>query len=76
MSTLGQLKTGERGHVIAYNTDSVAYRRKLLALGLTPGTEFTICRVAPMGDPMQLQVRGFLLSVRKDEAAAIEVVKL
>lgn len=76
MSTLGELKAGERGHVIAFNAGSTAYRRKLLALGLTPGTEFTIRRVAPMGDPMQLQVRGFLLSVRKDEAAAIEVAKL
>lgn len=71
--TLGELKTGESGQVSAFLDAGSAYRRKLLAMGLTPGTRFTVSRVAPLGDPIQLQVRGFQLSVRRDEAAAVEV---
>lgn len=73
---LGELKTGESGQVTAYNQAGTAYRRKLLAMGLTPGTRFKVCRVAPMGDPIQLQVRGFQLSVRRHEAEAVEVERL
>ena len=71
--TLGELKTGESGRVRAFLDAGSAYRRKLLAMGLTPGTRFTVCRVAPLGDPIQLEVRGFQLSIRKDEAAVVEV---
>jgi ferrous iron transport protein A len=42
-------------------------------MGLTPGTELRVTRVAPMGDPVEIQVRGFRLSLRKDEAAALQV---
>ena len=71
--TLGELKAGESGVVSAFPDGSGAYRRKLLAMGLTPGTRFTVSRVAPLGDPIQLQVRGFQLSVRRHEATAVEV---
>lgn len=74
--TLGELKTGESGRVTAFLDTGSAYRRKLLAMGLTPGTQFTVSRVAPLGDPIQLQVRGFQLSVRRDEAATVEVSRL
>ncbi|WP_245673475.1 FeoA family protein [Endozoicomonas ascidiicola] len=76
MVTLGELKTGEKGKVTAFNQSGNAYRRKLLAMGLTPGTQFTVSRVAPLGDPIQLEVRGFKLSVRRDEAATVEVSRL
>ncbi|WP_263078929.1 ferrous iron transport protein A [Endozoicomonas sp. Mp262] len=72
-ATLGELKTGDSGIVSAFCDAGSAYRRKLLAMGLTPGTRFKVCRVAPLGDPIQLQVRGFQLSVRRDEAASVEV---
>ena len=72
-ATLGELQVGDAGRVIAFREAGKAYRRKLLAMGLTPGTEFTISRVAPLGDPIQLTIRGFQLSVRRHEAVAVEV---
>lgn len=74
--TLGELKTGETGRVVAFRKSGGAYRRKLLAMGLTPGVQFNVCRVAPLGDPIQLQVRGFQLSIRRDEASSVEVSRL
>jgi ferrous iron transport protein A len=70
---LGDLAAGESGRVVGFDEGSKAYRRKLLVMGLTPGTEFTVARYAPMGDPVELRVRGFSLSLRKDEAAALRV---
>ena len=74
--TLGELKTGESGQVVALRKSGGAYRRKLLAMGLTPGVQFSVCRVAPLGDPIQLQVRGFQLSIRRDEASSVEVSRV
>ena len=50
-----------------------AVRRRLLELGLTPGTQVTVVGVSPLGDPMELEVRGSRLSIRKKEALSIEV---
>ena len=75
-SILGELQVGDSGQVTAFRNAGVAYRRKLLAMGLTPGVQFTVCRIAPLGDPIQLQVRGFQLSVRRDEAAVVEVSQI
>lgn len=49
------------------------YRKKLLALGLTPGVELTLKKVAPMGDPLELELRGYRLSIRKAEAEVLEL---
>jgi ferrous iron transport protein A len=46
-------------------------RKKLLSFGLTPGTTFDIIRIAPLGDPVEIKVRGFLLSLRKSELELI-----
>ena len=51
-----------------------ALRRRLLDMGLTPGTSVLIRKVAPMGDPTELFLRGYELTLRKDDAAKIEVV--
>jgi ferrous iron transport protein A len=59
--------------VISYAPGSRDYKRKLLAMGLTPGTEFTVKRHAPLGDPTEIEVRGFRLSLRKGEADALVV---
>jgi ferrous iron transport protein A len=48
-------------------------RRRLMELGLTPGTELQVISVSPLGDPLQLEVRGCRLSIRKKEALALEV---
>ena len=50
-----------------------AVRRRLLELGLTPGTQVSVIGVSPLGDPLELEVRGSRLSIRKKEALAIEV---
>ncbi|MBK1692819.1 FeoA family protein [Ectothiorhodospira mobilis] len=73
--TLKELNVGDSGAVAGYSPSARAYRRKLLSMGLTPGTEFRITRIAPMGDPVELQVRGFKLSLRRDEADALQVEK-
>jgi ferrous iron transport protein A len=70
---LKDMNVGDTGLVAGYADGSRGYRKKLLAMGLTPGTEFSVTRVAPMGDPVEIQVRGFKLSLRKDEAAAVQV---
>jgi ferrous iron transport protein A len=71
-----ELKVGDRARVIGFTEGGKTYRRKLLSMGLTPGIEIVIIRVAPMGDPVEIHVRGFALSLRKDEAAALQVEKL
>jgi ferrous iron transport protein A len=67
------MSVGETGMVAGFAETGRGYRKKLLAMGLTPGTELSITRVAPMGDPVEIRVRGFKLSLRRHEAAAVEV---
>ncbi|THF63256.1 FeoA family protein [Pseudothauera rhizosphaerae] len=74
--TLKELSVGDRARVLGFLAEGGAYRRKLLAMGLTPGAELSVTRVAPMGDPVEIRVRGFALSLRKDEADALKVEKL
>lgn len=52
---------------------SQEYRARLMAMGLTPGTPFRVQRLAPLGDPVEIEVRGFSLSLRRTEADVIEV---
>lgn len=73
MTTLGELRMGECAKVAGYREGGGSYRRKLLAMGVTPGTRMEVVRVAPMGDPVEIRVRGCCLSLRKDEAAAVHV---
>jgi ferrous iron transport protein A len=65
---LQNLPAGSIGRIEGYRQGSRVYRQKLLAMGLTPGTEFAVTRHAPMGDPVELKVRGFSLMLRKQEA--------
>ncbi|MCP5277756.1 MAG: ferrous iron transport protein A [Thiobacillus sp.] len=78
--TLKDLQVGDRAKVAGFLEGSGSgtnpYRRKLLSMGLTPGAELSVTRVAPMGDPVEIRVRGFALSVRRDEAASLSVEKL
>lgn len=76
MTTISDLKVGDRATVAGYTQAGKDYRRKLLSLGLTPGVEIGVTRVAPMGDPVEIRVRGFSLSLRKEEAATLNVEKL
>ena len=69
------LNVGAKCRVVGFKRGATAYREKLLAMGLTKGTEFRVERVAPMGDPVEINLRGFALSLRKDEADAVIVEK-
>ncbi|WP_083874362.1 FeoA family protein [Dactylococcopsis salina] len=79
-TTLKDLQVHQQGKVARFeqmdDATKKAYKKKLLAMGLTPGTEFTVTHVAPLGDPVEILVRGFKLSLRKDEAAALIVEAL
>ncbi len=73
MSTLAEVAVGLRGQVTGIEgTDEVSLR--LLEMGLTPGVEFRLLGVAPLGDPIEIEVRGYRLSLRKSEAARVSVV--
>lgn len=76
MSNLSELKVGERARVMGFGASAGAYRRKLLSLGVMPGVELNVVRVAPMGDPVEVRLRGFSLSLRRDEAINLQVEKL
>ena len=73
---LRDMAVGETGKIVAFQKGNKSYRKKLLAMGLTPKTEFSIIRYAPLGDPVEIQVRGFALSLRKDEADALVVERV
>lgn len=70
---LKDMAVGDSGIVAGFAECGRAYRKKLLSMGLTPGTEFSITRVAPMGDPVEIRVRGFKLSLRRGEAETLQV---
>ncbi len=71
--TLDELEIGKDAIISSVNCADQALRRHILDMGLTPGTEVTLVKVAPMGDPMQLLVRGYELTLRKADAANIGV---
>ncbi|MAZ44573.1 MAG: ferrous iron transport protein A [Legionellales bacterium] len=73
---LSQLSCGEKGKVVSVDAGSPYYRQKLLCLGLVPGVSFQIVRVAPLGCPIEVLVRGCSLSLRKQEIDILQVEKL
>lgn len=75
-NSLKTLATGDSGRIVGFDDAGSAYRKKLLAMGLTPGTEFTVTRFAPLGDPVEIKLRGFSLSLRKNEASVLLVEKI
>lgn len=72
MRTVVDLKMGETAKVVKLNGEGPV-KRRIMDMGITKGTEITVRKVAPLGDPIELTVRGYELSIRKDEAARIEV---
>lgn len=63
------LMEGDRVRLLAFGATSPHYRRRLLSLGLTCGVEFSVIRIAPLGCPVQIEVRGTSLTLRKEEAS-------
>lgn len=72
MTTLKDVKVGESA-TVARLTGGGALKRRIMDMGLTKGTTVTVHKVAPLGDPLELTVRGYELTVRKDEAVCVEV---
>lgn len=72
MKTLKDVEVGGTAVVVKLHGEG-AVRRRIMDMGLTKGTEVFVRKVAPIGDPIELSVRGYELSIRKDEAATIEV---
>ena len=73
MTTLNEIKPGNGAIIVSVN-GSGALRRRLLDMGLTPKTKVFVNKVAPMGDPMELSLRGYVLTLRGDDAKNIDVI--
>lgn len=72
--TLKELLPGNSGIILSVGGRG-ALRRRLLDMGLTPNTQVTVRKTAPMGDPLELFLRGYVLTIRKEDAGKIEVMK-
>lgn len=70
--TLDKVAPGKAGKIVKIGGEGVL-RRRLLDMGLTPHTRVEVKKVAPMGDPMELRLRNYVLTIRKEEASKIEV---
>ena len=70
--TLGDAKVGSTVVVTKIDGDS-AYKRRIMDMGITKGSELYIRKVAPLGDPVEIMVRGYELSVRKNDAQCVQV---
>lgn len=74
--TMAELKAGDLAEITGYTLGNAVYRAKLLALGLTHGVQIKVINVAPLGDPFEIAVRGYHLSLRRDEVGVIKVAKI
>ncbi|MBO5274092.1 MAG: ferrous iron transport protein A [Clostridia bacterium] len=72
MNTLKQAKVGETVKVVKLHGEG-AVKRRIMDMGLTKGVEVYIRKVAPLGDPIEITVRGYELSIRKADADMIEI---
>ena len=72
MNTLKDIKIGKSAKVVKLHGEG-ALRRRIMDMGITKGTVVTVRKVAPLGDPIELHVRGYELSLRKADAELIEV---
>ena len=73
--TPGTLPLGQRGRVVGFDLPP-EHRQRLLEMGLTIGAEFEVVRFAPLGDPVDIKVRGYHLSLRKSDAAGVRIARL
>ena len=73
--SLNMLRPGERGVINRIHTSAHGIRQRLLEMGLTKGTIVELVRFAPLGDPIEISVRGYRLSLRREEAASILLKK-
>lgn len=73
-----QLSVGDKASIeeCRISKTSPSQVQRLMVMGITPGTSFTVVRVAPLGDPIEIKVRGFNLSLRREEASGLWVTLL
>lgn len=72
MKTLSQVKVGETARVVKLHGEG-SLKRRIMDMGITKGVELYIRKVAPLGDPMEIAVRGYELSLRRADAEMVEV---
>lgn len=72
MNTLKQVKTGNTVRVVRLHGEG-AIKRRIMDMGITKGVEIIVRKVAPLGDPIEITVRGYELSIRKNDAENIDV---
>ena len=72
MNTLKEVTIGSSANVLKLHGEG-AVKRRIMDMGITKGVEVYVRKVAPLGDPIEVTVRGYELSIRKDDAAMIEV---
>ena len=72
MNSLKDVKIGKSAKVVKLHGEG-AVRRRIMDMGITKGTTVTVRKVAPLGDPIELHVRGYELSIRKADAQMIEI---
>ena len=72
MKTLRDVKIGKTARVVKLHGEG-ALRRRIMDMGITKGVEVFVRKVAPLGDPLEISVRGYELSIRKSDAEMIEV---
>lgn len=68
-----ELKPGQRATITGFEPGSGSYRHQLMSMGLTRGASLTLSRIAPLGDPIEICVRGYSLTLRKAEASILEI---
>ena len=74
--TLAQLEVGKDAIIDSVICEEISLRKHILDMGLTPGAEVTLIKTAPMGDPLEIRVRGYELTLRKDDASYINLVDI
>ena len=72
MKTLRQAKIGDKVRVVKLHGEG-AVKRRIMDMGITKGVEITVRKVAPLGDPIEISIRGYELSIRKADAEMIEI---
>ncbi len=73
---LDSLQEGEKAEIVGYENTGEKYLRKVLSMGLTKGSEIKVIKIAPLGDPVEIEVRGFKLSLRKGEAKILKLRRI
>lgn len=73
---LSELKKGDKGKVVSINSSNNSLKRRMLDMGITSGVKVVVKKIAPLGDPVCIELRGYELCLRKNDLGSIEVNKL